>query len=224
MGEYNLDSSIDNFAKTCFEYAINEKSDLIFSTKDTVVKTYDNKFKDIFNNLYKNFYEEKFKSLGIKYTYTLIDDAVSKVIKSEGGMIWACKNYDGDVMSDMVATGFGSLALMTSVLVSPNGEYEFEAAHGTVTRHYYNHLKGEKTSTNPLAIIFAWTGALRKRGELDLNIELINFSNILEKACVDTIDNGVITKDLFDISIAENKTIVSTEEMINKISENLKTN
>lgn len=221
MGEYNLDSSIRNFAETCFRYAIDEKSDLIFSTKDTVVKAYDYRFKDIFHELYNEKYKEIFQNLGLKYTYTLIDDAVSRVIKSEGGMIWACKNYDGDVMSDMVATGFGSLALMTSVLVSPDGAYEYEAAHGTVKFHYYKHLKGEKTSTNPIAIIFAWTGALRKRGEIDNNEDLIRFADILEEATKTTINNGIMTKDLYEISIAENKKWVSSEEMIDTISKNL---
>lgn len=221
MGEYNLDSSIENFAETCFKQAIYEKSDLMFSTKDTVVKTYDNKFKDIFYKLYNEKYKETFQNLGINYLYTLIDDAVSRAIKSEGGMIWACKNYDGDVMSDMVATGFGSLALMTSVLVSPDGTYEFEAAHGTVTRHYYKYLNGETTSTNPMAIIFAWTGALRKRGELDSNDELIEFSNKLEEACFNTINSGILTKDLFEMSTVENKKWVNTEEIINTISLNL---
>nr|WP_312579534.1 NADP-dependent isocitrate dehydrogenase [Sedimentibacter sp.] len=221
MGEYNLDSSIAHFAETCFKHAIEEKSDLIFSTKDTVVKTYDYKFKDIFNELYKSKYEDTFHQLGLNYTYTLIDDAVSKVIKSKGGMIWACKNYDGDVMSDMVATGFGSLALMTSVLISPDGSYEYEAAHGTVTRHYYNYLKGEKTSTNPIAIIFAWTGALRKRGELDSNQELINFSNCLEKSCISIINKGILTKDLFEMSNVKNKKWVNTEELIESIAQNM---
>ena len=221
MGEYNLDSSIKNFAETCFRYAVEEKSDLIFSTKDTVVKAYDYRFKDIFQELYNEKYKEIFQKLGLKYTYTLIDDAVSRVIKSEGGMIWACKNYDGDVMSDMVATGFGSLALMTSVLVSPDGAYEYEAAHGTVKFHYYKHLKGEKTSTNPIAIIFAWTGALRKRGEIDNNEDLIRFAGILEDATKLTINNGIMTKDLYEISIAENKKWVSSEEMIDTIARNL---
>lgn len=221
MGEYNLDSSITHFAETCFKHAISEKSNLIFSTKDTVVKTYDYKFKDIFNDLYINKYKDIFNQLGLQYTYTLIDDAVSRVVKSEGGMIWACKNYDGDVMSDMVATGFGSLALMTSFLMSPDGSYEYEAAHGTVTRHYYKYLKGEKTSTNPIAIIFAWTGALRKRGELDSNQELIGFSNSLEKSCINTINSGIITKDLFEMSTVENKKWVNTEEIIDIIAKNI---
>jgi len=221
MGEYNIDSSIEHFAETCFKHAISEKSDLLFSTKDTVVKAYDYKFKNIFNDLYNQKYKEQFQKLGINYTYTLIDDAVSRVIKSEGGMIWACKNYDGDVMSDMVATGFGSLALMTSFLMSPDGKYEYEAAHGTVTRHYYKHLKGEKTSTNPIAIIFAWTGALRKLGELDSNQELINFSNNLEKACIKTINSGIVTKDLYEMSTVKNKKWVNTEEFIDKITINM---
>ncbi len=221
MGEYNLDSSIMNFACTCFEHALEEKADLIFSTKDTVVKTYDYKFKDIFNDLYNEKYKEAFQKTGINFTYTLIDDAVSRVIKSGGGMIWACKNYDGDVMSDMVATGFGSLALMTSVLMSPDGTYEYEAAHGTVTKHYYRHLKGEKTSTNPMAIIFAWTGALKKRGELDSITELIQFCDNLEEACIATINSGIITKDLYEMSTAENKKLSSTEYLLDAIARNL---
>lgn len=221
MGEYNLDSSIEHFANTCFQYAIDEKEDLLFSTKDTIVKAYDYKFKDIFESLYENKYKKEFENLGISFTYTLIDDAVAKVIKSHGGMIWACKNYDGDVMSDMVAAGFGSLALMTSVLVSPDGVYEYEAAHGTVKNHYYKYLDGEQTSTNPIAIIFAWSGAIRKRGELDENNELIDFADILEKATLDTVDSGIITKDLYDISIAENKKTVDSELMIDSIAKNI---
>ena len=219
---FNLDQSIHKFAETCFEYAIMEKIDLLFSAKDTVTQEYDEKFKDIFENSYNNKYKSKFEKLGIKYTYTLIDDAVSRVIKSNGGFLWACKNYDGDVMSDMVATGYGSLALMTSVLVSPKGAFEYEAAHGTVRAHYYRHLKGEETSTNPIAIIFAWSGALRKRGEMDDNKDLIGFAEILEKSTVDTINSGFVTKDLYYMSIAENKEIVTTNIMIEEIVKNLK--
>ncbi len=219
---FNLDQSIHKFAETCFEYAIMEKIDLLFSAKDTVTQEYDEKFKDIFENSYNNKYKSKFEKLGIKYTYTLIDDAVSRVIKSNGGFLWACKNYDGDVMSDMVATGYGSLALMTSVLVSPKGAFEYEAAHGTVRAHYYRHLKGEETSTNPIAIIFAWSGALRKRGEMDDNKDLIGFAEILEKSTVDTINSGFVTKDLYNMSIAENKEIVTTNIMIEEIVKNLK--
>ena len=221
MGEYNLDISIEHFANTCFRYAIAEKSDLLFSTKDTIVKAYDYKFKDIFESLYRNKYKDQFENLGISFTYTLIDDAVAKVIKSKGGMIWACKNYDGDVMSDMIAAGFGSLALMTSVLVSPDGVYEYEAAHGTVKNHYYKYLDGVETSTNPIAIIFAWSGAIRKRGELDENLELINFANILEKATLSTVDSGIITKDLYEISIAQDKRAVDSELMIDSIAKNI---
>ncbi|WP_019228992.1 NADP-dependent isocitrate dehydrogenase [Sedimentibacter sp. B4] len=222
IGEYNLDSSIMFFAESCFKHALKEKANLMFSAKDTVVKAYDSKFKDIFEELYNEKYKEQFENIGIKYTYTLIDDAVSRIIKSEGGIIWACKNYDGDVMSDMIATGFGSLALMTSVLVSPDGAHEYEASHGTVKMHYYRHLKGEKTSTNPIAIIFAWTGALRKRGELDDNIELVKFSDSLEKACHDTINNGIMTGDLIEMSSVSNKKCVTTEEIIDVISKNIK--
>jgi isocitrate dehydrogenase len=221
MGEYNLDSSIRFFAESCFNHAVEEKTDLIFSSKDTVVKAYDHKFKNIFEELYREKYEQQFENLGIKYTYTLIDDAVSRIIKSEGGIIWACKNYDGDVMSDMIATGFGSLALMTSVLVSPDGAHEFEASHGTVKLHYYRHLKGEKTSTNPIAIIFAWTGALRKRGQLDKNQELVKFADSLEKACLDTINSGIMTGDLIEMSSVSNKKRVTTEEIIDAISNNI---
>lgn len=218
----NLNSSIREFAHTCFKYALEEKTDLLFGTKDTVAKVYDSKFKDIFHELYDSEYKKAFEAKGIKYIYTLIDDAVSRVIKSEGGIIWACKNYDGDVMSDMVATGFGSLALMTSVLVSPDGCYEYEAAHGTVKNHYYQHLKGEKTSTNPIAIIFAWTGALRKRGELDGNKDLTDFSDKLELAVINTVNSGILTKDLIEMSRSENKKLAASEEMIQSISENLK--
>jgi len=222
MGEYNIDSSIENFAENCFKFAIEEKTDLIFSTKDTITKAYDFKFKDIFERLYEVKYKEEFENSGITFLYTLIDDAVARIIRSEGGILWACKNYDGDVMSDMVAAGYGSLALMTSVLISPEGAYEYEAAHGTVKNHYYRHLNGEKTSTNPIATIFAWTGALRKRGELDNNVELMEFANNLEAATLKTYNEGIITKDLFDMSTAENKRWVNSEEIIDAISSNLK--
>ena len=196
QGQYNKDSSIISFAHSCFQYAINTKQDLWFATKDTISKKYDQTFKLIFQDIYDTTYKAKFEELGIEYFYTLIDDAVARVIRSEGGYIWACKNYDGDVMSDMVSTAFGSLAMMTSVLVSPDGNYEYEAAHGTVTRHYYRYLKGEDTSTNPMATIYAWSGALRKRGELDGLNELIDFANKLEEACIDTLNDGIMTKDL----------------------------
>ena len=196
QGQYNKDSSISSFARACFQYAIDTRQDLWFATKDTISKKYDHTFKDIFQDIFDAEYKEKFDALGIEYFYTLIDDAVARVVRSEGGFIWACKNYDGDVMSDMVSTAFGSLAMMTSVLVSPDGKYEYEAAHGTVTRHYYKYLKGEETSTNPVATLFAWSGALRKRGELDGNADLMAFADKLEKATIDTIEGGVMTKDL----------------------------
>ena len=196
QGVHNLDSSITSFAHSCFRFALSERQDLWFSTKDTISKTYDHRFRDIFENLYETEYKKAFEEAGITFFYTLIDDAVARVVRSEGGFIWACKNYDGDVMSDMVATAFGSLAMMTSVLVSPGGQYEYEAAHGTVTRHYYRYLKGEETSTNPVATIFAWSGALRKRGELDGLPELMTFADRLEKATLDTIRDGIMTKDL----------------------------
>ncbi len=196
MGMYNTDLSIRSFAVSCFEYALATKQDLWFATKDTISKTYDHRFKDIFSEIYEASYAKQFEEAGIEYFYTLIDDAVARVIRSEGGYIWACKNYDGDVMSDMVATVFGSLAMMTSVLVSPSGAYEYEAAHGTVTRHYYKHLEGESTSTNPVATIYAWSGAFRKRGELDNLPELIAYADALEESCLDTISEGTVTKDL----------------------------
>ena len=196
QGQYNKDSSISSFARSCFQYAIDTKQDLWFATKDTISKKYDHTFKDIFQDTFDAEYKEKFDALGIEYFYTLIDDAVARVVRSEGGFIWACKNYDGDVMSDMVSTAFGSLAMMTSVLVSPDGKYEYEAAHGTVTRHYYKYLKGEETSTNPVATLFAWTGALRKRGELDGIADLCAFADKLEAATIATIEGGVMTKDL----------------------------
>ena len=196
QGQFNKDSSIKSFAHSCFQYALSTKQDLWFSTKDTISKQYDHTFKDIFQEIYDKDYKEKFEELGITYFYTLIDDAVARVIRSKGGFIWACKNYDGDVMSDMVSTAFGSLAMMTSVLVSPDGNYEYEAAHGTVTRHYYKYLKGEETSTNPVATLFAWSGALRKRGELDGISALAAYADALEKATIDTIESGVMTGDL----------------------------
>ena len=196
QGQYNKDSSIRSFAHSCFQYAIDTKQDLWFATKDTISKKYDQTFKLIFQEIFDSEYKAKFDELGITYFYTLIDDAVARVIRSEGGYIWACKNYDGDVMSDMVSTAFGSLAMMTSVLVSPDGNYEYEAAHGTVTRHYYRYLKGEDTSTNPMATIYAWSGALRKRGELDSLPELCDFADKLEEACIDTLNDGIMTKDL----------------------------
>ena len=196
QGTYNKDTSIESFARSCFNYALSTKQDLWFSTKDTISKKYDHTFKDIFAEIYEKEYKEQFEAAGIEYFYTLIDDAVARVVRSEGGFIWACKNYDGDVMSDMVSTAFGSLAMMTSVLVSPDGNYEYEAAHGTVTRHYYRYLKGESTSTNPMATIFAWTGALTKRGELDGNDALVKFAKTLEAACLDTLASGVMTRDL----------------------------
>ena len=221
QGMHNLNSSIESFAKACFNYALDIKQDVWFATKDTISKKYDHTFKDIFNEIYENEYKEKFEEAGIEYFYTLIDDAVARVIKSNGGMIWACKNYDGDVMSDMVATAFGSLAMMTSVLVSPEGYYEYEAAHGTVQRHYYKHLKGEETSTNSVATIFAWSGALRKRGELDDNKELVNFANNLEKATLQTINEGVMTKDLALLSTIENKKVANTGDFIKEIRKRL---
>ena len=212
QGMHNVEASIEGFARSCFNYALDTKQDVWFATKDTISKKYDHTFKDIFAEIFKNEYEEKFKEAGIEYFYTLIDDAVARVIRSEGGYIWACKNYDGDVMSDMVATAFGSLSMMTSVLVSPQGYYEYEAAHGTVQRHYYRYLKGEQTSTNPIATIFAWTGALRKRGELDANKELMQFADKLEKATIDTVEGGRMTGDLAIItSIKDAKTLNSTD-------------
>ena len=199
QGQYNKDSSILSFAHSCFQYAITTKQDLWFSTKDTISKQYDQTFKLLFEDIYNTHYKAKFEELGIEYFYTLIDDAVARVIRSKGGFIWACKNYDGDVMSDMVSTAFGSLAMMTSVLVSPDGNYEYEAAHGTVTRHYYRYLKGEETSTNPMATIYAWSGAFRKRGELDNLPELVNFADKLEEACITTLNSGIMTKDLIGL-------------------------
>ena len=221
QGVHNTDKSIASFARACFNYALSTKQDLWFATKDTISKTYDHRFKDIFQEIFDAEYKEKFEALGIEYFYTLIDDAVARVIRSEGGYIWACKNYDGDVMSDMVATAYGSLAMMTSVLVSPDGIYEYEAAHGTVQRHYYKHLKGEKTSTNSMATLFAWTGALRKRGELDHIDALVDFSDKLEKASIQTIEDGVMTGDLASMSTLESITKVNTEEFLLAIRDRL---
>ena len=221
LGMHNLTKSISSFARCCFNYALDIKQDLWFATKDTISKKYDHTFKDIFQEIFDNEYKEKFEEAGIEYFYTLIDDVVARVIRSNGGMIWACKNYDGDVMSDMVATAFGSLAMMTSVLVSPEGNYEYEAAHGTVQRHYYKHLKGEETSTNSIATIFAWSGALRKRGELDNNKELVDFANKLEKASLKTIEDGVMTKDLALLTSKENVTTANSFEFIKAIRERL---
>ncbi|HEX3014766.1 MAG TPA: NADP-dependent isocitrate dehydrogenase [Desulfobacteria bacterium] len=221
LGMHNFDRSIASFARACFNYALDKKQDLWFATKDTISKKYDHTFKDVFQEIYDNEYQEKFKAAGIEYFYTLIDDVVARIIRSEGGMIWACKNYDGDVMSDMVATAFGSLAMMTSVLVSPEGNYEFEAAHGTVTRHYYKHLKGEETSTNSMATIFAWTGALRKRGELDGIEELVGFANKLEKAALKTIESGVMTKDLAQLAKCANIKVVNTEGFLHEVKKTL---
>ena len=221
QGVHNLDKSIGSFARSCFNYALDEKKDLWFATKDTISKQYDHRFKDIFQEIFDAEYKEKFDAAGIEYFYTLIDDAVARVIRSEGGYIWACKNYDGDVMSDMVATAYGSLAMMTSVLVSPDGVYEYEAAHGTVQRHYYKHLKGEKTSTNSMATLFAWTGALRKRGELDGNSALMDFADKLERASIQTIEEGVMTGDLASLSKLPNKTTVDTETFLKEIDKRL---
>ena len=222
QGSYNKDSSIRSFAHACFRFALDTKQDLWFSTKDTISKQYDQTFKLIFAEIYESDYKEAFEKAGIEYFYTLIDDAVARVIRSKGGFIWACKNYDGDVMSDMVSTAFGSLAMMTSVLVSPDGKYEYEAAHGTVTRHYYRYLKGESTSTNPIATIYAWSGALRKRGELDQLPELMAFADKLEAACIKTLDDGIMTKDLVGL-VSEGYTAkaVNSEEFIRAIRERL---
>ena len=222
QGMHNLESSISSFARSCFNFALDSKLDIWFSAKDTISKKYDHTFKDIFDEIFNSEYKEKFEKAGITYFYTLIDDAVARVIRSNGGFIWACKNYDGDVMSDMVATAFGSLAMMASVLVSPDGVYEYEAAHGTVQRHYYKHLNGEETSTNSVATIFAWSGALRKRGELDGIGELVNFADCLEKATIDTIESGVMTGDLYLLSTLENKRKVSTEAFLDYVGERLK--
>jgi isocitrate dehydrogenase, NADP-dependent len=221
QGMHNIDNSIESFAHACFKYAIDLKQDLWFATKDTISKKYDHTFKDIFREIYEKEYKNRFENLGIEYFYTLIDDAVARVVKSEGGFIWACKNYDGDVMSDMISSAFGSLAMMTSVLVSPDGIYEYEAAHGTIQRHYYKYLKGEKTSSNSVATIFAWSGALRKRGELDNNKALVDFANKLEKATIDTIESGKMTGDLAQISTLKNVDILDSEEFILEIRKSL---
>ena len=221
QGQYNLDDSIENFAKSCFEYALETKQDLWFATKDTVSKKYDHRFKDIFAETYEASYKERFEAAGIEYFYTLIDDAVARVMKAEGGFIWACKNYDGDVMSDMVSSAFGSLAMMTSVLVSPDGKFEFEAAHGTVTRHYYKYLKGEATSTNPMATIFAWSGALKKRGELDSLPDLVHFGEALEAASLQTLNDGIMTKDLCGLAEGITPTPVDSLGFIRAIRERL---
>ena len=221
QGQHNLDDSIESFARSCFEYALDTKQDLWFATKDTISKKYDHRFKDIFAEIFENEYKEKFEAAGITYFYTLIDDAVARIMKAEGGFIWACKNYDGDVMSDMVSSAFGSLAMMTSVLVSPHGYFEYEAAHGTVQRHYYKHLKGEETSTNSVATIFAWTGALRKRGELDQIPELSAFADKLEEATLATIESGKMTKDLALITTIQNPTVLNSRDFILAIREKL---
>lgn len=223
QGMHNLDDSIDSFAKSCFQYALDTKQDVWFATKDTISKKYDHRFKDIFQEIYDRDYKAAFEEAGLTYFYTLIDDAVARVIKSEGGFIWACKNYDGDVMSDLVATAFGSLAMMTSVLVSPHGYYEYEAAHGTVQRHYYKHLKGEETSTNSMATIFAWSGALRKRGELDGLPELVHFADILEKASVQTIESGKMTKDLALITELKDVTVLNSGDFIRAVRATMET-
>ena len=223
QGLHNKDDSIGSFARCCFNFALDTKQDLWFASKDTISKKYDHRFKDIFAQIFENEYKDKFDAAGIEYFYTLIDDAVARVIRSNGGYIWACKNYDGDVMSDMVATAYGSLAMMTSVLVSPDGVYEYEAAHGTVQRHYYKHLKGEETSTNSVATLFAWTGALNKRGELDGNDELCNFAKKLEEATIKTIEDGVMTGDLYALSTLENKKKVNTEDFLKEVKVRLDT-
>ena len=221
QGMHNLDASIESFARSCFQFALDTKQDVWFAAKDTISKQYDHHFKDIFEEIYQKEYQEAFEKAEITYFYTLIDDAVARVVKSEGGFIWACKNYDGDVMSDLVATAFGSLAMMTSVLVSPHGYYEYEAAHGTVQRHYYKHLKGEKTSTNSMATIFAWSGALRKRGELDGLSELVRFADLLEKASVQTIESGRMTKDLALITTLSEVTVLDSEDFIKAVRSEL---
>ena len=221
QGMHNLTESIESFARSCFNFAVDTKQDLWFATKDTISKKYDHTFKDIFQEIYDNEYKETFEKLGLEYFYTLIDDAVARVIRSNGGYIWACKNYDGDVMSDMLATAYGSLSMMTSVLVSPKGVYEYEAAHGTVQRHYYKHLKGEETSTNSIATIFAWTGALRKRGEMDNLPELMEFADKLEKACISTVESGKMTKDLALIVKSDSVQALNTQEFIGAVRETL---
>ena len=221
QGIHNTEKSISSFARACFNYALDIKQDLWFATKDTISKKYDHTFKDIFQEIYDNEYKEKFEAAGLEYFYTLIDDAVARVMKADGGFIWACKNYDGDVMSDMVSSACGSLGMMTSVLVSPDGAYEYEAAHGTVQRHYYKHLNGEETSTNSVATIFAWTGALRKRGELDGIRELMDFADRLEQATLKTIEEGKMTGDLARITSLENVTVLNSQDFIQAIREML---
>lgn len=221
QGQYNKDDSIRSFARSCFNYALDQKQDLWFGAKDTISKKYDHRFKDIFQEVYDNEYKEKFEAAKLTYFYSLIDDIVARVIRSKGGFIWACKNYDGDVMSDMVSTAFGSLAMMTSVLVSPEGNYEYEAAHGTVTRHYYRYLKGEATSTNPMATIFAWSGALRKRGEKDNLPDLIRFGDKLEEACLNTLNSGIMTKDLSALATGVEVKQVNSEEFLKAIRQEL---
>ena len=221
QGMHNRDASIASFANAVFTYALDTKQDVWFATKDTISKIYDHRFKDIFQEIFDRDYKDRFEEAGITYFYTLIDDAVARVVRSEGGFIWACKNYDGDVMSDLVATAFGSLAMMTSVLVSPQGYYEYEAAHGTVQRHYYKHLNGEQTSTNSVATIFAWSGALRKRGEMDDNTDLVRYADALEAATIETIESGVMTKDLVALSTIENKRTVNSEEFLDAIAQRL---
>lgn len=223
QGIHNTDRSITSFARACFSYALDTKQDLWFATKDTISKKYDHNFKDIFQDIFEKEYKDKFEAAGLEYFYTLIDDAVARVMKTKGGFIWACKNYDGDVMSDMVSSACGSLAMMTSVLVSPDGVYEYEAAHGTVQRHYYKHLEGEETSTNSVATIFAWTGALRKRGELDEIPELMEFADKLEKATLKTIEDGKMTKDLALITSLENVTVLNSQEFIKAVRETMET-
>jgi len=221
QGIHNIDQSIQDFARACCNYALDQKKDLWFSTKDTISKEYDHTFKELFQEIYDNEFKDQFVAAKIDYFYSLIDDVVARVMRSEGGMIWACKNYDGDVMSDMVASAFGSVAMMTSVLLSPDGCYEYEAAHGTVQRHYYKHLKGEETSTNSMATIFAWTGALKKRGELDGINELVNFATQLEQASIQTIEEGVITKDLAELSEVKEKKVVNTENFLLEVNKRL---
>ena len=221
QGMHNLCGSIESFARSCFNYALDTKQDVWFGSKDTISKTYDGRFKEIFQQIFDAEFKDKFEEAGLTYFYSLIDDIVARVMKADGGFIWACKNYDGDVMSDMVSSAFGSLAMMTSVLVSPDGYYEYEAAHGTVQRHYYKHLKGEETSTNSVATIFAWTGALRKRGELDNNQALSDFADKLEKACIATIESGKMTKDLALITSLENVTVLNSENFIKEIRKTL---
>ena len=223
QGMHNLDSSMESFAKSCFQYALDTKQDLWFAAKDTISKKYDHHFKDVFEEIYEKEFRAEFEAAGLTYFYTLIDDAIARVIKSEGGFIWACKNYDGDVMSDLVATAFGSLAMMTSVLVSPQGYYEYEAAHGTVQRHYYQHLKGMETSTNPVATIFAWTGALKKRGELDELSDLVRFAELLEQASVHVMESGRMTKDLALITTLSDVTVLNSGDFIKAIRSELET-